>query len=96
MFNKFQTKVISEALPSGSWENPDSIGLYLEEDMLEFFGSGDRLSICGSEIQVIKYNSEEIPVEINSQYFVIQGRNEFTYPSSKLASALKHFLSGNI
>lgn len=98
MFNPMQRLVISKRLGFDFQDESQclSIGLYSEDDMLEFFCSGDRLWLVGSEIQVIKYGDFTIPVEISGQEFNIQNRNEFTFPSTNLMSALSLFLSGNI
>jgi hypothetical protein len=92
-FNNFQEIIIEEKLPQ---VNHSSIGLWKEEGMIEFFGSGDRLMLLQDSIEVVKYSSEEIPVTINSQDFVMAGRNVHNYPSSNLSQALTHFMLGNV
>lgn len=96
-FNSMQQLVIQQRLgfPIFDEQQASDNGMYIEDDMLEFFCSGDRLWLVGGEIQVIKYGEFTIPVEISNQEFKIQDRNEFTFPSCKLASALTLFLSGN-
>jgi hypothetical protein len=86
-FNPFQRHLINQHIP-----NPDALGIWQEEGMLEFFGSGDRLWLIGNEIQVIKYGDGEIPVQVNNQEFYMAPRTEYSYPSTQFATALAHFL----
>ena len=98
-FNNFHLEILKANLPQGALSDEEvqtQNGLWVEEDMLEFIATGDRLSLYNNQIQVVKYSSEEIPVEICNQEFIVQGRNEFLYPVASLQSAIKHFLHGNI